>query len=47
MGSPTIVADINSPGPTSQLAARLLDVDPDGNETLVARGLYRPEINSG
>ena len=28
MGSPTIVADINSPGPTSQVAARLLDVDP-------------------
>src|SRR6185503_4795672 len=26
MGSPTIVADILSPGPTSQLAARLLDV---------------------
>ncbi len=47
MGSPTIVADINSPGPTSQLAARLLDVAPEGNETLVARGLYRPEINSG
>lgn len=48
MGSPTIVADINSPGPNSQLAARLLDVDPvTGNETLVARGLYRPEINSG
>jgi predicted acyl esterase len=48
MGSPTIVADINSPGPNSQLAARLLDVDPaSGNETLVARGLYRPEINSG
>jgi Acetyl xylan esterase (AXE1) len=48
MGSPTIVADVNSPGPTSQLAARLEDVDPStGNETLVARGLYRPEINSG
>src|SRR5206468_9644656 len=47
MGSPTIVADINSPSPTSQVAARLLDVRPDGNETLVARGLYRPEINSG
>lgn len=45
MGSPTIVADILSPGPTSQVAARLLDVDPgSGNETLVARGLYRPEI---
>ena len=40
MGSPTVVADITSPGPTSQIAARLLDVDPaTGNETLVARGL--------
>jgi predicted acyl esterase len=48
MGSPTIVANINSPGPTSQLAARLEDVNPStGNETLVGRGLYRPEINSG
>jgi hypothetical protein len=47
MGSPTIVADINSPGPTSQVAARLEDVDPATNtETLVARGLYRPDINS-
>jgi predicted acyl esterase len=47
MGSPTIVANINSPGPTSQVAARLLDVAPDGNATLVARALYRPEINAG
>jgi predicted acyl esterase len=47
MGSPTVVADINSPGPFSQIAARLLDVAPDGTETLVARALYRPEINSG
>jgi predicted acyl esterase len=48
MGSPTIVADINSPGPTSHVAARLLDVDPvSGNATLVARGLYRPEVNVG
>jgi predicted acyl esterase len=47
MGSPTILADITSPGPTSQLAARLLDVDPGNNtETLVARGLYRPEITT-
>ncbi len=44
MGSPTIVADILSSGPTSQLAARLTDVGPDGQQTLVARGLYRPEI---
>jgi predicted acyl esterase len=47
MGSPTIVADINSPGPTSQLSARLLDVAPDGSETLVARGVYRPDVSSG
>jgi predicted acyl esterase len=42
MGSPTIIARISSQSPTSQLAARLLDVNPDGEETLVARGLYRP-----
>jgi predicted acyl esterase len=43
MGSPTVIADIASPGPHSQLAARLLDVAPNGQETLVARGLYRPD----
>ena len=43
MGSPTIVADIASAGPNSQVAARLVDVDPaTGQETLVARGIYRP-----
>ena len=47
MGSPTIIADINSAGPNSQVAARLLDVAPDGTETLVARALYRPDVNSG
>ena len=47
MGSPTVVADIDSLGPTSQVAARLLDVAPDGTETLVARQLYRPDVNSG
>ena len=46
MGSPTVVADILSLGPTSQIAARLLDVDANGMQTLVARGLYRPEINT-
>ena len=47
MGSPTVVADIASAGPTSQLAARLLDVDPvAGTQTLVARGLYRPEVGA-
>jgi hypothetical protein len=47
MGSPTIVADIMSPGPNSYLAARLLDVDPaTGEQTLVARGLFRPETTA-
>jgi predicted acyl esterase len=46
LGSATVVADITSPGATSQIAARLLDVDPAGNaETLVARGLWRPAID--
>lgn len=44
MGSPTVVADIVSQGPTSQIASRLVDVDPEtGDEALVARGLYRPK----
>jgi predicted acyl esterase len=42
IGSPTIVADVVSTTPTSELAARLLDVAPAGTETLVARGLLRP-----
>ncbi len=43
MGSPTVLADITSSGPHSQIAARLLDVAPDGQQTLVARAVYRPE----
>jgi hypothetical protein len=42
MGSPTIIADVQSAGPNSEIAARLLDVAPGGTETLIARGLYRP-----
>ena len=42
MGSPTIIAKVESPSPNSQIAARLLDVSPEGTESLVARGLYRP-----
>jgi hypothetical protein len=42
LGSPTVIADFKSASPNSQVAARLLDVGPDGNETLVARGLWRP-----
>jgi hypothetical protein len=46
MGSPTIVATIASAVPNSALAARLLDVAPDGTETLVARQLYRPPVGT-
>ncbi len=47
LGSPTIIADITSPGSDSQVAARLLDVDTSTNtQTLVARGLWRPAITS-
>lgn len=43
LGSPTVIATIGSPGANNQIAARLLDVAPDGQETLVSRGLYRPD----
>lgn len=42
LGSPTVIADLATLGSGSQLAARLLDVAPDGKERLVARGLLRP-----
>ncbi len=42
MGSATVIAKLTMPGDTSQVAARLLDVGPDGQETLVARGIWRP-----
>ena len=46
MGSPTVVATIGSPVANSEIAARLLDVAPDGTETLVARQLYRPQVGT-
>jgi predicted acyl esterase len=42
LGSPTIVADLATTNQDSELAARLLDVLPGGEERLVARGLLRP-----
>ena len=43
LGSPTVIADFTSTTAGSQIAARLLDVDPaTDSETLVARGLWRP-----
>ncbi len=42
MGSATVIAKFTLAGETSQVAARLLDVAPDGTEMLVDRGLWRP-----
>jgi predicted acyl esterase len=47
MGSPTVVADFKLTDANSQVAARLLDVAPDGKETLVGRGLWRPKTDPG
>jgi dienelactone hydrolase len=46
MGSPAVLATISSPTANSELAARLLDVAPDGTETLVDRQLYRPVVGT-
>jgi hypothetical protein len=42
LGSPTVIANLTTVSADSELAARLLDVGPDGKERLVARGLLRP-----
>jgi dienelactone hydrolase len=47
MGSPTVLATIASPVANSEIAARLLDVAPDGKtETLVDRQLFRPAVGT-
>ncbi len=46
MGAATVIADINSPTANSQVAARLLDVAPDGTESLISRALFRPAVGS-
>ncbi len=45
MGSPTVIAKFREADPNSQVAARLLDLAPDGSQTLVARGLWRPQVS--
>src|SRR3712207_4576253 len=45
MGSPTVIADIATTGANPQIVSRLWDVGPDGNQTLVARGVYRPDAS--
>lgn len=46
LGAPTVIAHFRLPGANSQVAARLVDVAPDGSKTLVARGLWRPRVSS-
>jgi predicted acyl esterase len=47
LGSPTVIANLDVRTSTrpqdTQLTARLWDVAPDGKQTLVARGVYRPD----
>jgi hypothetical protein len=43
LGSPTVVADVKVTGTFPAIVTRLWDVAPDGTQSLVARGLYRPD----
>ncbi|GIK77346.1 MAG: hypothetical protein EDQ89_01765 [Acidobacteria bacterium] len=45
-GSTTLLMRLEVGGQSDQLAARLLDVAPDGTETLVQRGLLRPGVGT-
>jgi hypothetical protein len=47
LGSPTVIANLSVTGQFPFIAARLWDVDPaSGNQTLVARGVYRIDSNA-
>jgi hypothetical protein len=47
LGTPTVIADLTVTGAaeSSMIAARLVDVDANGDELLVARGVYRPDAS--
>ena len=47
MGSPTVIARLRTQGEFAQVATRLWDVAPDGTQTLVTRGIYRPGDRKG
>ena len=42
LGAPTVLANLQIHGGYPELAARLWDVAPNRQQTLIARGLYRP-----
>ncbi len=41
IGQPTLTAHVRTKGPFGQIVGRLWDVRPDGQQTLIARGVYR------
>jgi predicted acyl esterase len=41
MGLPTVTADVSTVGPFGEIAARLWDVLPSGEQRLISRGVYR------
>ena len=43
LGAPTVIADITTTGTFPVVIGRLWDVAPDGTQSLVARGVYRPD----
>jgi predicted acyl esterase len=45
MGLPTITATIKTVGLYGEIAARLWDITPEGNQTLISRGVYRLNEN--
>ena len=42
MGAPTVIANVAVSGTFPEIAPRLWDVAPNGSQSLVAQGLYRP-----
>jgi hypothetical protein len=46
VGSPTVIADLDVDGDFAEIVARLWDVAPDGSQSLVTHGLYRPRLDN-
>jgi len=44
LGSPTVIAKIETDDPFAQVVARLWDVGPGGQQRFVARATYRPDV---
>lgn len=47
LGSATVLAKITGGNPDSQVAVRLLDINPAGTETLISRATWRPADSTG